>query len=146
MKSRSSVSALEVNQSSVMTYKIYFTETGLAIGTNWSVTIYNNTSGKLLFTNSSIAQTMVFKLPNSTYAWKANPVPGYVITLFPSGHLYINGSKMNNPNVIGYGVGIYFSRQSPPSFWNWTTELAFGLTISGVLSSVAYIMVSRRKK
>ena len=54
-------------------YNITFTETGLASGTSWSVTL-NGT------TESSTASTIVFSELNGTYTYTVNSVSGYTVS------------------------------------------------------------------
>ncbi|MGP8073376.1 MAG: fibronectin type III domain-containing protein [Thermoplasmata archaeon] len=53
-----------------VTYSLSFTESGLAVGTNWSVTLGSET-------HSSTTSTIVFAEINATYAYYTPPVAGY---------------------------------------------------------------------
>ena len=58
-------------------YAVTFEETGLPVGTTWSVTLH----GTVYATNNS---SLVLDLPNGTYAYRVTPVAGYGHTASPS--------------------------------------------------------------
>lgn len=63
-----------------LTYPVIILEFGLANGTNWSVTIYNTSTG-FRETHSSTSNEIVFELPNGTYSISVSLPPGYSFTL-----------------------------------------------------------------
>ncbi len=65
-------------------YGIDFTENGLPVGTNWSVTVNGST-------NSSTTDAIVCHLGNGTYGFAVDPIPGYWI-LPRSGSLVVRRS------------------------------------------------------
>lgn len=75
-------------QKPVTLYNVAFTESGLASGNKWGVTINGHT------TNSTSSQ-IVFKIPNGTYVYKVDPVSGYYQSSSQSGTIYINGNGLN---------------------------------------------------
>ena len=101
-------------------YPVWFNETGLPAGTNWSVTFYGLTAQTLTSGSSSIT----FMEPNGTeYAFVVGSVAGYVA-------LPTSGSV----NVTGAGVAnaVAFTPAPPPNFPLWFNEtgLAPGLNWS----------------
>ncbi len=64
------------------TYPVIFTESGLPLYTNWSVTIRG-------LTLNSTANSIVFLEPNGTYLFAVGAVPGY--TAYPEGNVTVNG-------------------------------------------------------
>lgn len=69
-----------------MTYNITFVERGLSAGTNWSVTLNNNT----LY---STVNSIVFAEPNGTYSYIINNISGYSSN--GSGRVTVNGTSVN---------------------------------------------------
>lgn len=67
-------------------YTIYFIESGLSNGTNWSVTIGSKTI-------SSSSSSIYFVLSPGNYTYNVNPVKGYVITSQAKGSLNLNGNQ-----------------------------------------------------
>jgi hypothetical protein len=59
-----------VNVTYLRTYPVTFRETGLAVGTNWTVTIGPDT-------NSSTSSTLVLDEPNGTVPYSVTPIAGY---------------------------------------------------------------------
>ncbi|EQD47563.1 thermopsin precursor, partial [mine drainage metagenome] len=72
-----------------VTYSIAFTERGLASGTNWSVTLGNQSA-------NSTGSTITFSVANGTYNWSIGPVPGYRANR-THGSVVINGSRTTIP-------------------------------------------------
>ena len=70
-------------------YVAYFTETGLASGTRWNVTIGG-------FTQSSTSNTVTFSsMPNGNYAYSIAVPSGYLITSPSSGTFSISGGDIH---------------------------------------------------
>jgi YVTN family beta-propeller protein len=69
------------------TYPVTFTESGLAPGTNWSVSL----GGVRL---SSAASAIAFAEPNGSYAYAIAPLPGWVAPVYASS-LAVNGSAVD---------------------------------------------------
>ncbi|MFZ3355143.1 MAG: alkaline phosphatase family protein [Thermoplasmata archaeon] len=83
------------------TYEVSFTESGLAIGTNWSVTL----NGTLQNASTS---SIGFQEPNGTYAYTVGPVANF--TSEPSdGRVTVNGAAPSS-------VEILFQSTGPPTF------------------------------
>ncbi|MGA8302763.1 MAG: hypothetical protein WB873_03565 [Thermoplasmata archaeon] len=70
-------------------YPVTFEETGLALGTPWSVSLNGSTGSAI---NSSIA----FAEPNGTYPYSVGPVPGYSAAP-SSGTLAVGGMAVTEP-------------------------------------------------
>ena len=85
------------------TYDVTFTETGLPVGTAWSVTL-NGTD------KSSIGSTLTFPEPNGTYPFAVGSVTGYVARP-GSGRVTVSGTPVNlsitftSPTTSGNGSG-----------------------------------------
>ncbi len=67
----------------LFTYKVIFTEGGLASGTNWSVTLNSHTK-------SSTTGTITFMEVNGSYSYTIANVSGYTVSPL-SGHVIVNG-------------------------------------------------------
>jgi outer membrane protein assembly factor BamB len=72
----------------IVKYSVKFSEVGLPAGTNWSVTIDNQTD-KLPHTSTSIS----FSLANGTYSFTVTAA-GYVATSVPSGSVNVDGATV----------------------------------------------------
>ena len=83
----------------VVSYSVTFSESGLANGTNWSVTVVSSGEGMgewgsgSLVTASSTTTTITLSLPNGTYAFYVHPVEGYY-TNASSGTFTVSGSAI----------------------------------------------------
>jgi hypothetical protein len=71
-------------------YVVTFTETGLALGTEWSITL-NGT------TQRSTDTTITFSEPNGSYLFVVSPVSGYTVN--PEGNVTVNGGPVDVPLV-----------------------------------------------
>ena len=101
-----------------LTYGVFYTETGLASGTLWTVSFSDNPET----VNTSITNVISFYEFNGNYKWMAEPVSSYTIT--PSaGAVIVSGTSQN--------IAISYSR-------NWIiTFIASGLPV-GTLWNVNY--------
>ena len=136
-------------QTSSALYNLTYGEAGLSGGACWSVSIYNSTTGKTLMTNGSTSQYLAFKLPNGTYEYKDNPVPGYAFGqgTYPKGTLPVNKST-------DYGIGhrwipVFFVRlnSSPlfPGTWNTGIGIIGLLSMAGIAGLVTTYKVHHRR-
>ena len=73
-------------------YLVTFTESGLASGTNWSVTL----AGNLSYSKSS---TITFKEYNGTYDYAVGAIPGYTVST-AKGSVTVNGFPVPVPIVF----------------------------------------------
>ncbi|MCI4372385.1 MAG: hypothetical protein L3K02_01885 [Thermoplasmata archaeon] len=96
-------------------YAVNFTESGLAAGTNWSVTLAGSSQGAYQTSN-------YFLEPNGTYVYSVTPQPGYIANP-ANGTVIVNG--------VGLVVFINFSGQ------NFTT-FAVTLSESGLASATTW--------
>jgi hypothetical protein len=107
------------------TYPVTFTESGLPSGTNWSVTLGNNT-------RQSTISTIVITVPNGTSAYTIPTVAGYAAEP-ATGNVTVAGS--------GQAVGVTFSTVPPPKYTVTFTESGlpagtlWSVTIGGVTPS-----------
>jgi hypothetical protein len=112
------------------TWPVSFTESGLPVGTNWSVSLADTTH------YSDGTPTVNFRETNGTYDYLVGSVDSYAAT--PSqGSLTINGGPANVTTVWGPGPTLYtvtFTENGLPSGKNWsvllggTTEYSDGTT------------------
>ena len=104
------------------TFVISFTETGLAAGTSWSVTL----SG---ITMTSTASAINFTVPMGSYLYQVNPVAGYSATP-TGGSITEAGAPYNVPvtfTATTYAVTLSESGLSTGTSW--------GATVNGVVQS-----------
>jgi YVTN family beta-propeller protein len=104
-------------------YSVQFRETGLSIGTGWSVTL----SGSTL---SSFSSNLSFQLPNGTYGFHVVPIPGLGVT--PSaGTLNVTGApvivSVAFSTLPSYTYAVWFNASGIPSGTNWSVRLANAL-------------------
>jgi YVTN family beta-propeller protein len=114
----------------ISSYTVTFTETGLPVGTSWSITF----DGKI---KSSTTNTIIFTEPNGTYEYTVSPISGYTI-LKSSASVSVNGSDIS--------VSIEFtSSYSTPFQFN---QLYLFIGTLAVLAAVAAaaIALSRKKR
>ncbi|MCI4348739.1 MAG: YncE family protein [Thermoplasmata archaeon] len=106
------------------TYAITFTETGLASGTNWSVTVGGSTSFSL---TTSIALVEV----NGTYPYTLGAVPGWTTASY-AGAVTVSGAAASK--VIAWAQSTYtvtFAETGLPIGTSWSVTLN-SVTVSGV--------------
>ncbi|MFZ1022756.1 MAG: hypothetical protein WAN87_01295 [Thermoplasmata archaeon] len=98
-------------------YSVTFTETGLASGTNWSVTL----SGSVL---SSTTSTIVFSEPNGNYAFTVGAVTGYSANP-PSGTIPVNGAPATQTIVFSAPptFALTFTESGLPSGTSWSVSV-----------------------
>jgi YVTN family beta-propeller protein len=74
-------------------YAVTFSETGLPVGTSWSVTLNGSQE-------SSTGVSIAFIEPNGSYAYSIAPVAGWDQTTLPStGTLDVNGAPLTEPTL-----------------------------------------------
>jgi hypothetical protein len=76
----------------LVTYKMTFTESGLANGTLWDITL----NGAL---ESSTTNTIIFMVPNGTYTYIVGSVSGYTVSP-TSGNVKVNGANVKEPIIF----------------------------------------------
>jgi YVTN family beta-propeller protein len=73
------------------TYTVLFTETGLALGTNWSIDLVGTTG-------YSTTSTMSFETGNGSFSYKVGSVTGYTVSP-TSGSVMVNGADVSVPTI-----------------------------------------------
>jgi subtilase family serine protease len=118
-------------------YLLTFTETGLPLGTSWSVTVYGvpfGATNRTVTLNAS-GSSIVVSLPKGNFTFSLGPVSGYGPT--PSrGTISVNGSAA--------AVPILFHPLSSNSALPWWVYPAIGVVVAGVAAAVAIAVMSRR--
>ncbi|MGC8497556.1 MAG: protease pro-enzyme activation domain-containing protein [Thermoplasmata archaeon] len=97
-------------------YPVSFTESGLAAGTEWSVTL-NGT------TESFTSDTLTFSETNGTYSYTIHGLAGYRANTY-SGNITVNGNAVSNSivwNIVTYPVII--TQSGIPSGTTWSATL-----------------------
>ena len=115
------------------TYSVTFSESGLASGTNWSMTF----GGQTL---SSVTGTITFNDPNGTYSFTVGAVAGYTANI-TSGSLTVNGAAVSrsitfSPVTAGR-YSVTFSETGLPSGTSWSVTFN-GTTQSSTTASILF--------
>ena len=123
-----------VSQSTVFVYAylVTFSETGLASGTSWSVTV----NGTVITTTSSTAE--IYEV-NGTYAYTVSPVAGYSLTTSYSGSFQVNGAPVTESLVfkqVLYTVTV--TETGLPSGSNWFVQFANGSKLNSTSSTITF--------
>ncbi len=104
--------------SSSHTYFVLFIETGLANGISWSVNLNGSTSTSM--------GLISFQVPNGTYSYNVEPVPGYVSNV-TSGTVVVNGAQVDVyvsfTSVSKVVWGITFNETGLPSGYMWNISV-----------------------
>ncbi|MGC1839100.1 MAG: YncE family protein, partial [Candidatus Acidiferrales bacterium] len=111
------------------TYAVTFTETGLPVGTAWSVTL-NGTWA------SSNTTEIAFAEPNGTYAYSIAPIPGFTTTA-PAGSAMVRGSPISVP--VLWTVSVYtitFTEKGLPAGSLWWVNVSGGRSGSATSNAV----------
>ena len=115
---------------SQVTYSVTFTETGLASGTSWSVTLAGTA-------RSSTTTSIVFSEPNGTYSFSIGAVNGYTVSP-ASGHSTVNGASVSESvtfTQVTYTVT--FTETGLPSGTSWSVTLN-GTTHTSTSNSITF--------
>ena len=110
-------------------YAASFAESGLPGGTQWSVTLNG-------ITQSSSTNSMVFSVPNGTYAYSIGAIAGYSVTYH--GQVTVNGAPISEAIAftrVAYAVT--FAESGLPSGTNWSVTLN-GTSRSSTASSIGF--------
>lgn len=105
-----------IQLSSPRTYPVSFTETGLRLGTLWSITLNQTTL-------SSTSDNILFSASNGTYSFTVAPVTGYT-DVPTSGILTVTGNLVAQPvefTPLAYYVS--FSETGLPAGTTWSVML-----------------------
>lgn len=115
--------------SSQPTYAVTFAESGLPVGTNWSVTIQG-------LTLNSTTGSIVFGEPNGSYLFSVSQVWGYTVN--PEGNVTVTGAGVTVPVAfVPVAFGVVFVESGLPNGTSWSVTVS-GLTINSSGSSVAF--------
>src|SRR5712692_3985679 len=98
------------------TYPVSFTETGLPIGTSWSVT-FDGTA------QSSTTNTIAFSKGNGTYSYAIGGIQGYATSPY-TGTIVVNGGSVTHPvpwTQVTYSVT--FQETGLPASTRWSVVL-----------------------
>ncbi len=115
---------------SAVLYPVEFSETGLASGTSWTVTIGGHTS-------TSITSTLTFHIANGSYHFLIGNISGYSVTPY-------SGSQ----TVAGGGASVavvYSATTSSSSLGSWLTWALLALVVVLAIAVVALLLRGRRK-
>lgn len=113
-------------------YVVTFTETGLASGTSWSVTV-NGT--KLSTTTTSISVREI----NGTYSYMVSAVPGYSLTTSYSGSFTVKGATVSISLTFKQVVyTVTFTETGLPSGTTWSLTLANGTTLKSSNTTISF--------
>ncbi len=111
--------AVVVNVTFRPTYEVTFLETGLAAGTNWSVTV----NGTSIASNGTYAN---FTEPNGTYAFTVGTPSGYSASP-ASGTVTVSGAPVNQSVTFGPLTAstfvVTFGESGLPAGTNWSVDL-----------------------
>ncbi|MFZ0892764.1 MAG: hypothetical protein WB778_00845 [Thermoplasmata archaeon] len=123
-----------INETAVFvgaTYDITFTETGLPMATEWSVTL----NGSL---ESSSTDTIVFAEVSDTYAFNVSSVAGYTVSP-ASGNVVVDGAPV--PQAIMFSVIVGPSYNVTFTESGLSTGTSWSVTLSGSLLSSTTSMI-----
>ncbi|MCI4324075.1 MAG: hypothetical protein L3K03_08740 [Thermoplasmata archaeon] len=113
------------------TYQVDFAESGLPVGTGWSVLL----DGVLV---SSTTTSLSFVEPDGTYAYSITDVPGWHQTTLPySGFITVSGQGVTE-STLAFGAFTYsiaIAESGLPQGTSWS------VTLNGVLQTVSVTMM-----
>ncbi len=130
-----STSFTEKVLSTVSKYAITFNETGLPLGTSWSVT-FNGT------TEISASDTITFTVPNGTYSYTVSPVSGYSVSP-SSGSISVTGSNVSKA-VTYTAMSIPPAKTHPSGLSNTDIYGIIGSVVA--LAAIGFAVVLMRKR
>jgi hypothetical protein len=100
-----------------VTYAVTFDQSGLGIGTSWSVT-FNSVL------QSTMGRSIAFDEPNGSFAYSIATIPGWgQSSIPPSGVLAVNGAGLTENLVFGPTVAITFTETGLANGTNWSVTL-----------------------
>ena len=124
-RSASDVTPLTVGSGAPLT----FAETGLPVGTEWSVTV----GGSLA---SSSTATITFYLPAAKYSWVVGSVPG-MSPKKPAGYVNLSASGTTVPVGFVHAYLVTFQESGLVTGTTWSVSLR-GVTESSALSAITF--------
>ncbi len=110
-------------------YSVDFQESGLPIGTVWTVHLNGSTL-------SSSTSNVDFELPNGTYAWSINPIRGVIGTW--NGTVSVAGQPSQVRVAFNPLYDVTFTESGLPSGWTWWVNLTGGLSGSSATETVSF--------
>ncbi len=124
---------INVTFTPVPTYRVTFTETGLAAGTNWSVTL-NGTA------QNSTTTSIVFSEPNGAYGYAVGTVTNY--TAAPASGSVTVASAAQSVAVTFTAIpaptySLVFTETGLPSGTNWNVTVS-GQTLSSTTATITF--------
>ncbi|MGP8078541.1 MAG: YncE family protein [Thermoplasmata archaeon] len=111
-------------------YAVSFTETGLPLGTNWTVLL----GGRLAY---SLNASNVFPEPNGSYPFSISPVDNYYLDP-PGGNLTVQGGPLSLTVFADFTSPVTFSESGLPLGATWSVQLN-GNDQSSVGESIRYV-------
>ncbi len=124
-RSASATTTLTVGSGASLT----FAETGLPVGTEWSVTV----GGSLA---SSSTATLTFYLPAAKYSWVVGPVPD-MSPKKPAGYVSLSASGTTVPVTFVHAYLVTFQETGLAAGTAWSVGLR-GVTESSTLSTLTF--------
>lgn len=97
-------------------YSVTFTESGLALGTNWSVSLGG-------VQEHSTTSAILFAEPNGSYAYSVASVPGYLGPSPASGTVNVNGGAVTVGISFTQTYTVTFTESQLPTGTNWSVSL-----------------------
>jgi hypothetical protein len=118
-------------------YVVWFNETGLSLGTNWTITL-----GGLM--HYSTGATITFTEPNATYSFTVGPEAGYSASQ-SAGQVSVNGAGASASIVFTlipiYTFAVTFVEGGLPSSATWSVILS-GVTLSSTGDMITFAEVN----
>jgi len=111
-----------------VTYAVTFAETGLPVGTNWSVQIDGSAY-------SSSAASLSVALPNGTYGYTLLGVPGFIPTATVGSLTIASAGASQSVTYIPFTYDITFTESGLPSGTPWSVTVN-GVVFAGVSVSL----------
>ncbi len=116
--------AIGISYTTLTTYSVTFHESGLAPGTDWTVTVHGH-GRRSVRSESSETPTITFQLTNGPYRYQIGREAGYAAT--PArGDVVVAGSAPNATNVTFTPLAYYeatFSESGLPTGTNWSVAI-----------------------
>jgi type VI secretion system secreted protein VgrG len=119
--------------SGAQAFTVTFTETGLAAGTNWSVTL----NGVM---EPSASGTVVFTELNGTTAYSVGDSAGYTVSP-SSGSVHVNGEVATQSITF-----TAMDKGSSPGTATWEWEVLGLIVLVAIVGAIAAVLLARRRK
>jgi hypothetical protein len=125
-----------LNATSIQNYTVSFTESGLPLGTLWSVTLGN-------ITKSSMNETITFIMPNGVYSYSVkSPITvngiEYIATS-PSGTVTVNNSNIEIQIIYKQALyNVSFVETGLPPGTIWYVNLSNGQSFKSMTNTITF--------